>query len=174
MQPIDWNPIKHDFITGIFQEGERFISPTYAMMAKKWHVNRNLLAEKGAEEDWIGQRDTYFSQVYEAATEQKKHEMASQSSQFDNEMFMFARYASKILSERLITRKRQRDPLSGKWIQQAEINYDINTLELKRLTDVAKSAQDIKERAVGDVNVKTDSSLEKLCGILGDLQEETF
>lgn len=169
--PIDWNPIRHDFVTGIFKEGNRFVQPTYAIIAKKWSVDRDSVAKKARSEGWIAQRESHFNEIYEAAMDQKKQELSSQSAQFDTEMFLFARYASKILGDRMLEKKRKKDPQTGKYYQDVEINTNIPTLELKRLTEIAKSLQDVKEGAVGDIAETKDNSLGELVGILKDMQE---
>ena len=133
---VDWQAIRTEYIT---------THTSYRKLAQKYGVNYSVIAEKGKDEDWVGQRDQFHIKTQTKTLEKISQQEANRAAKIHS-------VADKLLAkiEKMVE---QEEPISEKGIRAL-------TAAVKDLKEIqgVRSALDDQEQEARIANLRKQAN----------------
>lgn len=172
MARINWSLVRHDYIHGRVQKNGKYTKYTCNDLAKKYRCSVSAVTKKCNEDNWPKNRSEYWLEVEKELSDKKKESLTDQVLSFDQDIFKTASYAATILGSKLLKEVTDIDGASGETVVEIVINMEVPTLEVRRVMEALKLAQDVRMTAMSDIVTSAgEDSLQKLCELVAHERE---
>ena len=165
--PINWAMAKSDYMFGHIMKDGKIKKYTAGDLAKKYGCAISTIHSRSAKEGWNDIRMQYLKDIEEEVAEKKKNKLVDKVLEFDESVFTIACYAIRILEDKLLIEKVYKDK-KGQEFKEKVVNLDTGTLDVQRVMQATKIAQDIRANALGDIRVNaSEDSINQLVDLIG-------
>ena len=162
----NWPLIKNTYILGTVTKNGSLQKYTAAELARKYSVSVHTIQRRMADEEWVEQRKQYMKEIEQEVAERKKKTLVDKVLEFDERVFTIACYAitileDKMLLERIITQE------DGTERREKIVNKEMSAIDVKRVLEASKLAQDLRQTSLGDIRVNaSEDSINKLVDLI--------
>jgi len=167
MARINWTLVRRDYISGKVKKDGKLKHYSAKDLAEKYGCSQSAVQKKCLEEEWPKKRKEYWQNVEQDVLAKKQQDQVEKVNQFDQDIFSLACFAVEILKDKISTQKQVGHGETSGGFEETVADLNIATLEVRRVMEAAKMAQDIRGSAMGDIaESQAEKSLNKLTEII--------
>ena len=163
MAKINWTLVRRDYISGRLKKDGKLKHFSAKDLSEKYGCSQSAVQKKCLEEEWPKKRKEYWQNVESDVLAKKQQDQVEKVNQFDQDIFSLACFAVEILKDKISTQKTVGYGASGDAFEETVADLNIATLEVRRVMEASKMAQDVRTNAMGDIaESQAEKSLNKL------------
>lgn len=164
--PINWAAVKSDYMFGKCLKDGQVKRYSATDLAKKYGCAVSTIHTRSAKESWNDIRQQYLKDIEQEVAEKKKNKLVDKVLEFDESVFTIACYAIRILEDKMLIEKVYKDK-KGREFKEKVVNLDCKVIDVKRVMEATKIAQDIRANALGDIRVNaSEDSINRLVDVI--------
>jgi hypothetical protein len=162
----NWPLIKNTYVLGTVTSSGKIKKFTANELARKFSVSVHTIQRRMAEENWAEQRKQYMKEVEQEVAERKKKSLVDKVLEFDERVFTIACYAITILEDKMLLERVITDE-NGNERRESVVNKQMSAVDVKRVLEASKLAQDLRQTSLGDIRVNaSEDSINKLVDLI--------